>query len=81
MCVATYALLKIAEAKFALEEWNASVENRTSPRSVAEQVLWNSVSTAMAHVDDDEEAMLIAYSDLIKSNISSELSNSSKNAG
>jgi len=71
MCVATTALLKIAEVKFALQEWNAFVENRLPPRSIAEQALWNSVTTAMAHVDDDEEAMLVAYSDLIKSNLSS----------
>ena len=72
MCVATYALLKIAETKFALEEWNAFVDNRALPRSVAEQVLWNSVTTAMTHVHDDEEAILVAYSVLIKSNMSSE---------
>jgi len=72
MCVATYALLKIAETKFALEEWNTFVANRALPRSLAEQVLRNSVTTAMTHVHDDEEAILIAYSDLIKSNISSE---------
>jgi len=78
MCVATYALLKIAEAKFALEEWNAFVENRSTPRSVTEQALWNSVTTAIAHVDDDEEALLIAYSDSIKSSISSEPVDSSR---
>jgi len=72
MCVATYALLKIAEAKFALEEWNAFVENRSPPRSVAEQALWNSVTTAMAHFGDDEESLLVAFSDLHKSNISIE---------
>ena len=71
MCVASHALLKIAEAKFALEEWNSFVENRSPPKSFAEQALWNSITTAMAHVDDDEEAMLIAYSDLIRSSTSS----------
>jgi len=64
MCIASYALLKIAEAKYALEEWSEFVENSSIPRSVAGQALWNSVSTAMAHVDDVEEAMLIAYSEL-----------------
>jgi hypothetical protein len=64
MCVATYALRKLAEAKFALQEWSEFVEKQSPPSSVAEQELWNSVTSAIAHVDDDEEAILVAYHDL-----------------
>ncbi len=67
MSVANRALLKLAEAKCALEEWSEFVANTSPPDSIAEQALWNLVTTAISHVDDDEEAILLAYGDLVVS--------------
>jgi hypothetical protein len=60
MCAATFALLKVAEAKHAIEEWTSMLASSDPIMTEADREFSRSVMTAFGLVDDAEEAILDA---------------------